>query len=299
LPRHVQSLVGNIPPPQLPNAGYATAPVDIILATDVAVMFAVIYHRWILTIDNEEIITSGGRPEDGSSAYMASYISDLGGMVAGLAAIGILHRSGLVCLWHINFMCNNSAAIIAAKRKVTQSIFHRLESDYDMISTMKFLPGNWCKDYDITYEWVNGHTDHGNEEPNKEERLSIEADALCDVIPNEATVPLAARGNYALRESEGCTLFIMGSKTTSKMKGQLQSQVHDKSMRTYLIQREMLTDRQFEGIDWISYGTAFRRVGRSRQTAIAKACHSLCHTSTKHNQYYGEYICCYMCCNTQ
>jgi hypothetical protein len=111
-----------------------------------------------------------------------------------------------------------------------------------MISTMKFLQGNWCKDYEITYEWVKGHADSGNEEPNKEARLNIEADALCDVIRNETTGPLTARGNYALTESEVCALFIMGSKITNKMKGKLQSQVHDKSMREYLIQKEIWTD---------------------------------------------------------
>jgi hypothetical protein len=123
----------------------------------------------------------------------------------------MLHQSGLVCLHHIKFVCDNSAAIIAEKRTVIQSIFHRLESDYDMISMMKFLQGIWCKDYKITYEWFKGHADHGNEEPNKEERLNIEADSLCDVIHNEATGPLADLGNCALRESEVCALFITGS----------------------------------------------------------------------------------------
>jgi hypothetical protein len=79
----------------------------------------------------------------------------------------MLHRSGLVCLRHIKCVCDTSAAIITEKRTVTQSIFHRLESDYDLISTMKFLQGNKCKDYEITYEWVNGHADRGYEEPNK------------------------------------------------------------------------------------------------------------------------------------
>jgi hypothetical protein len=93
---------------------------------------------------------------------------------------------------------------------------------------MKFLQGKWYKDYEITYEWVNGHSDRGNEDPNKEERLNIEADALCNIIRNEATGPLAAQGNCALGESEVCPLFITGSKITSNMKGQLQRQVHDK-----------------------------------------------------------------------
>jgi hypothetical protein len=216
------------------------------------------------------------------------YRSELGGIILGLAAIGMLHRSGLVCSRRIKFLCDNSAAIIAAKRTVTQSIFHRLESDYDLISTMKFLQGNWCRGYEITYEWVKGHADRGNEEPNKEERLNIEADALCDVVRNEATEPITARGNCALMKSEVCALFIVGIKITSKMKGQLKSQVHDKSTRKYLIQQEIWTDQQYEGIDWTSYGTAFKHMGRIRQTAITKACHNLCYMSTKHNQYYGE-----------
>jgi hypothetical protein len=275
LPMHVQRLVGNIPPQQLPTTWDATKPVDIIVATYVSVLFGDGYHSWILALDNEEIITSGGGPDDGTSAYMTSYRSELGGIISGLAVIGMLHRSGLVCLHHIKFVCDNSAVIIASKITVTQSIFHRLESDYDMISTMKFLQGNWCKDYAITYEWVNGHADRGNEEPNKEEQLNIEADALCDIIRNEETGPLVARCNCALRESEVCTFFIMGTTITSKMKGQLQIQVHDKSMRKYLTQREIWTDRQFKGIDWTSYGIAFRHMGRSRQTTIAKAWHNL------------------------
>jgi hypothetical protein len=52
---------------------------------------------------------------------------------------------------------------------------------------MKFLQGNWCRDSKITYKWVKGHADRGNEELNKEEILNIEADALWDVIRNEAT----------------------------------------------------------------------------------------------------------------
>jgi hypothetical protein len=188
LPRHVQRLVGNIPPTQLPNAWDATTPVDIIITIYGSLMFGVGYHIWILALNNEEIITSGNGPGDGASAYMIiSYRSDLGGIMAGLAAIGMLHRSGLICLRHIKFVCDKSASIIAAKRTVIQSIFHRLESDYNMISTMKFPQGNWCKDYEITYEWVKGHADRVNEEPNKEERLNIEVDALCAVIRNEVT----------------------------------------------------------------------------------------------------------------
>jgi hypothetical protein len=105
-------------------------------------VFGVGYHGWILALDNEEIITSGGGPDDGASAYMTSYRSELGGIITGMMAIGMLHRSGLVCFRHIKFGCDNSTVIIAAKRTVTQSVFHRLKSDYYLISTMRFLQGN-------------------------------------------------------------------------------------------------------------------------------------------------------------
>jgi hypothetical protein len=87
--------------------------VYIIVATDGSVLLGGGYHSWILAIDNKEIITSGGGPDDVASAYMTSFRSELGGIIAGLAVIGMLHRSGLVCLRHIKFVCDNSAVIIA------------------------------------------------------------------------------------------------------------------------------------------------------------------------------------------
>jgi hypothetical protein len=70
-------------------------------------------------------------------------------------------------------------------------------------------------------------------------------------------------------------------------------------MRKYLMQRGICTDQKIEVIDWTSYGTAFRRIGRSTQTAIANACHNLWHTSKRHNQYYGETRGCCVYGNTQ
>jgi hypothetical protein len=79
------------PPHQLPNAWDATTPVYIIVSTDGSVLFGVGYHSLILALDNKEIITSEGIPDDGSSAYMTSYRSELGSIIAGLAVIGMLH----------------------------------------------------------------------------------------------------------------------------------------------------------------------------------------------------------------
>jgi hypothetical protein len=85
---------------------------------------------------------------------MTAYISELGGIIAGLAVLGTLLRSGLINARCIKFICYNSADILASKRDLTQSIFHRTEGDHDLIATMKYLHHNWCNNTEVTYAWV-------------------------------------------------------------------------------------------------------------------------------------------------
>jgi hypothetical protein len=127
----------------------------------------------------------------------------------------------------------------------------------------------------VEYSWVKGHAYRGNEEPNRDERLDTEVDELCDTIRTEAMCSMTARGNCALWESEASALFIRGMKVTGKMKEQLQKQVHDSTLRKFLIEKEIWTGQQLDGLDWKTYDAAFKRMGKSRQTAIAKACHGL------------------------
>jgi hypothetical protein len=129
---------------------------------------------------------AGGDPDDAPSDSMMTSIP-----------IGTLHRSGLVCICSIRFIRDNSGAILAAKRSTTHSIFHRLESNYDLMSTMKYLQYQWCQDLNMEYSWVKGHTNRGNED-NRDERLNIKADELYDTIRMKATDPIAAHDNCAL-----------------------------------------------------------------------------------------------------
>jgi hypothetical protein len=144
-----------------------------------------------------------------------------------------------------------------------------------------------------------GPRKRGNEDPDKEERLNIEADALCDAIRNEATGPIAARGNCALRESEVCALFTKGTKITSKMKGNLQSQVDNKSLMKHLIERKNMDGQAIRGnlLDQLWY--RLQAHGKSRHTAITKAYQNLWHTGTNYTQYYGKSRGCCLCGNEQ
>jgi hypothetical protein len=253
--------VGDIGEFQTPRQWDVTKEVDLIIATDGSVLSGVGYHSWILATETEDILLAGGGPDNGPGRYMTSYISELGGIIAGIAVLGTLLRSGLINARCIKFICDNSAAILASKRDLAQSIFHRIEGDHDFIATMKHLQHNWYNNTEVTYAWFKGHAYRGHQDPNCEERLKMEADALCDLIREEARGPRRARPSCPHWDLEVCSLFIKGDKVTSKMKTQMESQLHDKNMRKYLTEREVWTENQFDKIDSTSYETAFKRIG--------------------------------------
>jgi hypothetical protein len=142
LPKHIQRLVGDIGKFQTPRQWDVTKEVDLIIATDGSVLFGVGYHSWILATETEDILLAGGEADNGPGKYMTSYRSELVGIVAGLTVLGTIIRSGLINVRSIKFICDNSAAILASKRELTQSIFHRTEGDHDLVATMKYLQHN-------------------------------------------------------------------------------------------------------------------------------------------------------------
>jgi hypothetical protein len=122
LPRHIRRLTGDIP--ALPSPFDFDEPVDLIVATDGSVLFGVGYHGWVLATKEETILLHGGGPGDGIQSLMTSYRSELGGLVAGLAVLGTLFRSGAMNIRSIRFICDNKSALIAARRPKSESIFH-------------------------------------------------------------------------------------------------------------------------------------------------------------------------------
>jgi hypothetical protein len=97
-------------------------------------------------------------------------------VAAGLTVIRTLSRSGLINIASTTLLCDNSSAILSANMPLTDIIFHRLEGDHDLISTIKDLQENWCRGMDITYEWVKGHVDDLNLELTQAERRNVIAD---------------------------------------------------------------------------------------------------------------------------
>jgi hypothetical protein len=166
------------------------------------------YHSWIVATEDEDILLQGGGPDDGDLFLMQSYQSELGGVAAGLAVLGTLIRSGLINIASTTFLCDNSSAILPANRPLTDSIFHRIEGDHDLLSTIKDLQENWCRGTDITYEWVKGNADDLNQELTRAERLNVIADEQCDVVRLHASGTRSARSSAGLWDSETCALFI-------------------------------------------------------------------------------------------
>jgi hypothetical protein len=107
LPRHIQQLTGDIPGLPTPTPFDLDKPVDLIIATDGSVLFGVGCHGWVLATKEETILLRGVGPDDGIQSLMTSYRSELGGLVAGLAVLGTLFRSGAMSILSIRFICDN------------------------------------------------------------------------------------------------------------------------------------------------------------------------------------------------
>jgi ribonuclease HI len=278
LPRHVQRLVGNIPTLDTPREWDITEPKDLIVETDGSVLFGVGYHSWVIATSEEDLLITGGGLDDGDPLLMTSSRSELGGLAAGLAVLGTLTRSGLINICVVRCVCDNKSAILDSKRQPSDSIFHKAETDYDVISTIHELQEMWRNNLEINYSWVKGHADKLDREPDNYERLNILAGEICDDTRAAATGNMGARGSCAMWLSETCTLFTRCVKITSHMKERLTRQLLDGDMQTYLMDKESWSRQDFDSVNWRGYGTAFKRPPCSRQTAMAKVCYRLWHT---------------------
>jgi hypothetical protein len=124
LPRHIQRLVGNIPEMDVPSGWENDEERDTIVATDGCVVFLRGCHSWIVATNNENLLLSGVGPGGGDQLLMMSYISELGGIVSGLAVIGTLVRSGKIKVKSVKLVCENKAGVKACKINRTKSMFH-------------------------------------------------------------------------------------------------------------------------------------------------------------------------------
>jgi hypothetical protein len=154
LPRHVQRLVGDISALDVLANWDSTEPRDLLVAADGSVVSGVGYHSWVITTMDENVILSGGGPDDGDPLLMTSYKSELGGLALELAVLGMLERSGRLNIRSVKCVSDNQYAERAYKRKPPERIFHRTESDYDLVATITNLQSEWCHGINIQYAWV-------------------------------------------------------------------------------------------------------------------------------------------------
>jgi hypothetical protein len=135
--------VGNIPDIVLPEDLDCTEPPDLIVATDRSVLFGVGYHSWLVSTKDKHILLHRGGPDDGAPLYMTSYRSELGGIFAGLAVIGVLARSRRINIRSVRLVCDNEAAVKRCNQKLTNIIYYNTESDWDLLKTFHSLQDEW------------------------------------------------------------------------------------------------------------------------------------------------------------
>jgi hypothetical protein len=183
-------------------------------------------------------------------------------------------------------ICDNSAAVLARKSDLTPSVLHRTESDFNLISAIKYLEKEWCRDIIISYSWVRGRVDRLDRTRNT--RMNTEADAIADHIRMEARGPRGSRPQCNHWELERVSLSIEWFNCTGHMKHKLWSQLHDGEMRYYLRLKEEWRPFTLESVELDAYGTSFQRLSNNRRLAVSKACQNMWHTGVNHQQYYHE-----------
>jgi hypothetical protein len=150
---------------------------------------------------------------------MTSYRSELDGIAAGLSVLGTLSRSGSILIRSVTLIYNNSAAVLPSKRDLAPGVFHHMESDDDLITTIKYLEREWCRYIDVRYSWVKGHLDRP--QTRNERSNNVEVDTLADQIRLEARGPRRARPECNHWELDCTSLLIEGVKCTGQMKQKL------------------------------------------------------------------------------
>jgi hypothetical protein len=117
-----------------------------------------------------------GGPDEVIRSLMTSYRSELGGLVAGLAVLGILFRAGTLNIQSIRFICDNKSALTAARRPKSESIFHNTKCDWDLIVTIQDLIVRWCNGISFSFHWFKGNAYLIDRPLTRDERLNTKAD---------------------------------------------------------------------------------------------------------------------------
>jgi hypothetical protein len=192
-------------------------------------------------------------------------------------------------------VCDNEAAVKRCNQKRTSSIYHNTESEWDLLKAFHSLQDKWCKEISTKLQWVKGHADSEDRALTRGERLDIEADLFADKIREEARGPCGARPNCPHWPVEKATLFIQGTKVTSRMEQKLASQLSNGKLKNYIIKKEKWTQCTFDSVAWREYEIAYKRLSKNRQVNISKACFNLWHKGRKNGRYYGGKKSCCLC----
>jgi hypothetical protein len=73
----MQRLVGHIPSISTPKRWDTIEPKDLIVVTYGSVLCGIGYRSWTISTAEEDILITGGGPDDGNPLLMKSYRSDL------------------------------------------------------------------------------------------------------------------------------------------------------------------------------------------------------------------------------
>jgi hypothetical protein len=86
---------------------------------------------------DEYIVLSGDGSGDGNPMYMMSHRLELGGLCTVFPDLGVLTRFCKFNIISIHMVCGNLAAVTRAKQKLTSSVYHNTECEWDLLKTFQ------------------------------------------------------------------------------------------------------------------------------------------------------------------
>jgi hypothetical protein len=98
------------------------------------------YHSWLVSTKDEEIILSGGGPDDGAPQHMTSYQSEFGGICDGMAVIVMMAWSEKINNISVRFVWHR----ISSKRMQPETEEDRVRQHRRWLGLSEHIP--WSKE---------------------------------------------------------------------------------------------------------------------------------------------------------
>ena len=175
----------------------------------------------------------------------------------------------------IQYSCDNMSALFYAFDTIRYPQAKSTFPDYDLIQSIRCsLPKNWI----ILHEHVKGHQDNTTTKLTFLETLNVFVDQLANTACKEAQQqsPLQNSGLHIVSSHICWQVKLNGLKIVKNLQASVYEYISERSMRSYVAGKNMVTVTAFPGIDWSANGIALASLQPGRRHWMTKHTFGFC-----------------------